>query len=186
LWMCRPTAGSEPTPESAVVRAAAWAAWSVTTYLTLGCAALVVARMRGGDGRWVRAIGAVLPAAARRAVDVTVGTSVVLGVGLGPGVTAATADDAGAPISAAETIAALDWGRTAAAGPVTVRAGDSLWAIAARSLGPAATDADVAVTWPRWWAANRPLIGPDPDVLRPGQHLRPPFEPHRGPHGRHD
>jgi hypothetical protein len=32
----------------------------------------------------------------------------------------------------------------------------------------------VARTWPRWYAANRDAIGPDPDLLRPGTVLHPP------------
>lgn len=59
------------------------------------------------------------------------------------------------------------------AGIVVIR-GDSLWSIAAAHLGPGATDAEVAAAWPRWWAANRHVIGSDPDLLRPGQILRPP------------
>lgn len=57
---------------------------------------------------------------------------------------------------------------------VVVRAGDTLWAIAARHLGPEATDQDVAEAWPRWYAANRHLIGDDPDLILPGQELRVP------------
>ncbi len=57
---------------------------------------------------------------------------------------------------------------------VVVRRGDSLWAIAARVLGPAASDAEIAATWPRWFDANRGVIGPDPDVITPGTVLRPP------------
>jgi nucleoid-associated protein YgaU len=57
---------------------------------------------------------------------------------------------------------------------MTVRPGDTLWDIAARHLGPAATDQEIAHTWPRWFAANRAVIGPDPDRLRPGQRLTPP------------
>jgi nucleoid-associated protein YgaU len=55
--------------------------------------------------------------------------------------------------------------------PLVVRRGDTLWAIAARQLGPAATDAEIAEQWPRWWAANRAQIGDDPDLLLPGQVL---------------
>jgi nucleoid-associated protein YgaU len=55
-----------------------------------------------------------------------------------------------------------------------VRRGDSLWSIAARHLGPAATDAEIAWEWPRWYAANRAVVGDDPDRLTPGQLLRPP------------
>ena len=54
---------------------------------------------------------------------------------------------------------------------VVVHRGDSLWSIAARHLGEQATDADVADAWPRWYAANRELIGEDPDLLLPGQVL---------------
>ncbi len=57
---------------------------------------------------------------------------------------------------------------------VVVRRGDSLWAIAGRVLGPAASDAEIAATWPRWFDANRAVIGPDPDVIRPGTVLHPP------------
>jgi len=57
---------------------------------------------------------------------------------------------------------------------MTVRRGDTLWDIAARHLGPAATDLEIAQAWPRWFAANRAVIGPDPDRLHPGQRLTPP------------
>jgi LysM repeat protein len=59
-------------------------------------------------------------------------------------------------------------------GTVVVAVGDSLWAVAARQLGPGATDAQIAAEWPRWYRANEATIGPDPDVLRPGQVLRAP------------
>jgi LysM domain len=54
---------------------------------------------------------------------------------------------------------------------VVVHRGDTLWAIAARHLGPAATAAQVAAEWPRWHAANRSTIGADPDLILPGQSL---------------
>jgi hypothetical protein len=57
---------------------------------------------------------------------------------------------------------------------ITVLAGDTLWDIAARDLGPAASDVDVALHWPRWYQANRAEIGQNPDVLLPGQILKPP------------
>ncbi|GAB3434565.1 hypothetical protein GCM10027517_02780 [Phycicoccus ginsengisoli] len=61
-------------------------------------------------------------------------------------------------------------GRQAPAEVVVLR-GDSLWSIVARHLGPEATDAEVAEAWPRWWAANRSVVGADPDLLLPGQVL---------------
>jgi nucleoid-associated protein YgaU len=55
-----------------------------------------------------------------------------------------------------------------------VRRGDSLWSIAARHLGPGASDAEIAAQWPRWWHANRAVIGTDPDLILPGTRLIPP------------
>lgn len=57
---------------------------------------------------------------------------------------------------------------------IVVKDGDTLWSIAARRSGPMATDVDVAMAWPRWYAANRSTIGDDPAALRPGQVLQPP------------
>lgn len=55
-----------------------------------------------------------------------------------------------------------------------VAPGDTLWSIAARRSGPLADDVDVALSWPRWYAANKAVIGDDPSILRPGQVLQPP------------
>lgn len=60
---------------------------------------------------------------------------------------------------------------------VTVLAGDTLWDIVEAHLGPEASDVDIALEWPRWYAANRGLIGGSPDVLLPGQILRAPAAP---------
>lgn len=57
---------------------------------------------------------------------------------------------------------------------VAVVAGDSLWTIAARVLGPDASDLEIALDWPRWYEANRAAIGDNPDVLLPGQILQAP------------
>jgi nucleoid-associated protein YgaU len=59
---------------------------------------------------------------------------------------------------------------------VVVRRGDCLWDIAARRLGPDATDAQIAAEWPQWYATNRAVIGDRPDLLEPGQRLRPPVD----------
>jgi hypothetical protein len=65
-------------------------------------------------------------------------------------------------------------GTTPTASEVVVHRGDSLWTIARRHLGPGATDVEVAAAWPQWYATNRDVIGPDPDVLLPGQVLHAP------------
>ncbi len=57
---------------------------------------------------------------------------------------------------------------------IVVRRGDTLWDLAARHLGPNAGDAEIAAAWPQWHEANRATIGDDPDLLLPGQLLRPP------------
>jgi nucleoid-associated protein YgaU len=62
-----------------------------------------------------------------------------------------------------------------------VKPGDSLWTIAAAELGPAASDDAIAARWPQWYAANRQLIGPDPNVIHPGQVLNPPPPNHPVP-----
>lgn len=59
-------------------------------------------------------------------------------------------------------------------GGVVVCPGDSLWSIAARVAGPGVSDAEVAREWPRWYRANRSVIGPDPDLLHIGTVLTPP------------
>lgn len=56
---------------------------------------------------------------------------------------------------------------------VTVEPGDTLWAIAADHLDDP-TPAAVARAWPLWFAANRDVIGPDPDHIRPGMVLTAP------------
>ncbi|MEN8704765.1 MAG: hypothetical protein ABF306_01390 [Nocardioides marinisabuli] len=58
---------------------------------------------------------------------------------------------------------------------VRVEPGDTLWGLCAERLvrgGHAPTDAAVAACWPRVHAANRDLLGDDPDLLHPGQALR--------------
>lgn len=57
---------------------------------------------------------------------------------------------------------------------VVVHRGDSLWSLAATALGPGASDTQVAQEWPRWWAANRSVVGDHPDLIRPGDRLTAP------------
>lgn len=55
---------------------------------------------------------------------------------------------------------------------VTVAAGDTLWAIAERSLPPDASDYQITVAWHRLHRANADAIGIDPDQIFPGTRLR--------------
>jgi Tfp pilus assembly protein FimV len=55
-----------------------------------------------------------------------------------------------------------------------VQAGESLWSIAADALPPDATAAQVASASASWYDANRAEIGPDPNLILPGQQLAAP------------
>lgn len=59
-------------------------------------------------------------------------------------------------------------------GEVVVHRGDTLWSIAAAHLGPHADAETIAAEWPRWYAANRQVIGDDPDSLSIGTRLQAP------------
>lgn len=55
---------------------------------------------------------------------------------------------------------------------VVVEPGDTLWALAAASLSPGASDAAVAARVALLHRTNRATLGPDPDLILPGQELR--------------
>ena len=57
---------------------------------------------------------------------------------------------------------------------VVVKPGDTLWAIAARSLPAGVGDTQITEACARWYAVNRSVIGDDPDLIHPSQHLTPP------------
>lgn len=68
--------------------------------------------------------------------------------------------------------------RDAAPTPVvTVAPGDSLWGLARARLGDGASPADVQALTRALHRANRAVVGPDPDLLHPGQRLRLPVPP---------
>lgn len=77
------------------------------------------------------------------------------------------------PQSPAQPRAPAEMPAVAAEGVVVVRAGDSLWSIAESAI-PAArrSPADVADLARRLYLANRDLIGADPDLIHPRQHLQ--------------
>jgi nucleoid-associated protein YgaU len=54
---------------------------------------------------------------------------------------------------------------------VVVRRGDTLWKLAERTLPAWATDPEVVARWHDVYRRNRGVIGPDPDLIRPGQVL---------------
>lgn len=79
------------------------------------------------------------------------------------------------PVATALTL--LDQGHEQAS-DVVVERGDTLWSIAQRRLGPDATPLEIADAWPRWFDANRGVIGDDPHTIFPGQILSIPQTDH--------
>ncbi|WP_082502785.1 LysM peptidoglycan-binding domain-containing protein [Nocardioides sp. Leaf307] len=82
------------------------------------------------------------------------------------------------PERAVGTLAARLGGTAPAS--TTVSPGDSLWTLTASALeraGRPATPAAVAAAWPRVHEANRSVVGPDPDLIHPGQRLVLPAPP---------
>ena len=67
---------------------------------------------------------------------------------------------------------------------VVVRPGDSLWSIAVDLLPAGASDARVRRTGAALYAANRDHLGPDPDLIHPGDRLTVPRPD--APHGEED
>ncbi len=99
-----------------------------------------------------------------------------------PGTTRGSRGRCGRPTADESTVLSPGWlphrislplqrllgGGTRKSQEVVVRPGDTLWSIAARHLDPEATAGDIAESWPQWYAANRELIGPNPDRLAVG------------------
>ncbi len=164
------------------------ALWCVAVWLGLGLLAALTARLPGSVGRVADvACRRLLPRTLYRVVAVTAGVGVVLA----PLAAGARAPQPGGsvaadrlPAASGATLPAPAWPTdppSSAANPARpgaasvehrVRPGDSLWRITAAALGPAATSRDVAAAWPTVYAANRVTIGPDPDLIKPGQLLR--------------
>jgi nucleoid-associated protein YgaU len=189
-------------PDVLITSAAGLLAWAVWAWGVLGLSLTAASALPGIVGGAARlALQVALPAGARRSA------AVLLGLGLGvatplAGValpslahTASAAAPAEGvpdwplPSAAADAAPVPDWppgtASTAATEPETgervVVRGDCLWHIAADSLlgqlGRLPTHGEVSTAVHAWWSANADVIGPDPDVLLPGQVLRPPGPP---------
>ncbi len=199
--------GADPTePLVALAALVAWAlaAWLATTTVVVAAGALP--GWAGAlSAAFARRIA---PVAVRRAVELALGLTAVAGAlapaaasaaPVPAPVTAAVAapmTSQAAPGYGSAGYAPLDWpvGDPPPAEPpqsradrsagesVLVRPGDSLWRLAAAELeaatGAVPSAAAVAVAWPHWWAANREVVGADPDLIYPGMQLSPaPAEP---------
>jgi hypothetical protein len=150
----------------ALLACALWL-WAVTTVVVVE-----VLRHRKVVGE--RAVRGV-PAGVRRVVMTACGVALVGGlaqpsyaggphVHRGPGQGATLS---GLPLPDRAAVPPLPDQRT-----VLVRPGDTLWSLAERDLPAGSPAALVSARWHAIYAANRSLIGPDPDLIAPGQRLR--------------
>lgn len=169
-------------PDAAIVTAATWLGGALAAYLGCCAAAVVITTTGRRAGRWSRRLAATCPPLLRRLVEGALAASLTAAtVTAGGGAAVADGPAPAPPLS-------LDWpaAATAATPPaVTVRAGDSLWSIAADCLEPSADAGQVARAWPRWWQRNHDVIGSNPDLIHPGQRLTTPALDRRSARCRH-
>jgi nucleoid-associated protein YgaU len=168
-------------------------------WIAMAVAVSVIAQAPGTLGRAAGAVAQrVTPALIRRAVHAVFGLSVVtLPPVFAPAAHASTvqpvAVTAGTPAMSLTSLPSLDRPgslqgeepvpseqptvvESASGGSYVVQRGDSLWSIAARHLPSPASASAIANAWPRWYAANRDVIGDDPNLILPGQVFRAPAE----------
>jgi hypothetical protein len=183
------TVSTVSAPEDVVLAAAGLLAWAVWAWGALGLLLTAASAAPGICGGLARCLSRlVLPASLRTA------SGLALGVGLVVAAPAAAAAPAAEP--AAVTVpdwptgdegpaapAPPDWPtRSEVAAEHVVVPGDCLWRIAEDRLletGAPDTAADVADAVDRWWTTNADVIGPDPDLIHPGQVLLPPADASR-------
>lgn len=203
-WWQSPTAAR--TPAGLVAPVCAIGAGLLLGWIGLSGLVSAATRIPGRVGRHAHVVSVrVAPSVVRAGVAAALGGSLALGtasLGASPAPTAASAVHSTVAATAASDPASpspshppdrppsppgdvgLVSSAPAPARPsvdahVVVQRGDSLWAIAARHLGPHAGAGEIAHAWQRWYAANRDVIGDDPDLIRPGQLLVPPPDPGR-------
>lgn len=183
------TAGAD----AVVLRAVGLLVWLVWAWGVTGVVLTAGSALPGVAGTLARVLlHVVLPAGARRAASIALGIgiglngTVVAGTVLaGPAVaavpvTAPAAADPGAPewpTATPTAPAAPDWPASPAGRDHVVVRGDCLWRIAEAALptgGGRPTDAEVAAAVRAWWSANAAVIGPDPNLVLPGQVLHAP------------
>lgn len=153
--------------DAALVLLASWALLAAVTWAFLVSLAVLVHATTGRSAL----LRTCCPQAWRGAALVLCGAALVSGAAA----PTFAADGAGAPpthrqASGATALPALD--RPPGTARITVVPGDSLWRIAAREH-PGMSVAEVAEAVRELYAGNHQVIGPDPDLLHPGQRLVP-------------
>ena len=178
-------------PDALLVVLAAGLGWLVWAWGAAGLLLTALSALPGVPGRLAGLVAAaVLPESGRRAAALALGLSLgatapIAGIGLrdGSAVPATAVVTASAATALPDWPAAVpgapDWRAAPEAGEHVVVAGDCLWDVVrdrltAASPGSPVPDVQIAVAVHAWWQANADVIGPDPDVVRPGQVLHPP------------
>lgn len=181
---------SQAGPDAAVGTLAGALLWLAALWLMAGLLVTLAAALAGQRRGMLAGISrCIAPAVVRRLVIAATGATLVLGpvaanaapaTGSAGVATAPATGTPGAPSipSPAPTLPELTTPvpplDPQPSGTVLVRPGDSLWRITADRLGPSATEDQIAIGWPYWYRANRRLIGPDANLLRPGERLTAP------------
>jgi nucleoid-associated protein YgaU len=171
-------------PDVVVLAAVSLAAWLAWGWGVLGLALTAATALPGVIGAAARRAGRVLlPASLRSGAAVALGIGLVVATPLGAHAAPASALAASGPTSDRppgadrDDLPVPDWPGTTPDRSHVVAPGDCLWRIAAERLrraGGHPSDAGVAAAVESWWQANRGVIGADPDLIHPGQVLRPP------------
>ena len=157
-----------------LVRLCAVVACVAAGWLWVATVVTVLAALRG---REQYAVAVPVPASLRRVVLAACGAALTGSlVAVGPAHATPGQQHEDRVARAAAAVAGLPLPDRATAAPasvpvVVVAPGDTLWAIAARALGPGASDAEIDAAWRRIHDLNRAQIGPDPDLIRPAQRL---------------
>ncbi len=154
------------TFDDLLVAGAAWAMVLAAGWAAVVLAAAVIEVASSGRVALTSRLGC--PGVARRALLSALGVVLAGGAALAAAPVSATPTPSSPtlPVPVRPTGSAYSEPRL----HVEVRPGDSLWRLS-RQRAPRAPARDLARLVERTYLANRPVIGPDPDLIRPGQRL---------------
>ncbi len=172
-WLLPAALAPAPGLDGALVRICAVVAAAAATWLGVVGVAVSVEAAAGGGTRFVG-----VPGPVRRALLAACGVAMVAGLAAPAGAAPGRHDG---PQKAAAVVASaiaglplpdrphggaqVRRGGSAPARAVTVQPGDSLWELAEEHLGD-------GNRWTELYAANRSVVGADPDLIRPAERLR--------------